>query len=96
MALTFGLTLEHVKPFANIFSDDAFLVMATNRVFFRLPDTSCQEMGEWFHQDVFEMICLFLDGSKFHNHNLQAILANSVVSCLTLSDQGYAEDFYDQ
>ncbi|GKD00298.1 hypothetical protein Tco_1170572, partial [Tanacetum coccineum] len=36
------------------------------------------------------------DGSEFHNRNLQAILANGVVSCSTLSDQGYAEDFYDQ
>nr|GEX27027.1 reverse transcriptase domain-containing protein [Tanacetum cinerariifolium] len=36
------------------------------------------------------------DGSESHNHNLRAILTNSVVSCLTLSDQGYAEDFYDQ
>nr|GEY49441.1 pentatricopeptide repeat-containing protein [Tanacetum cinerariifolium] len=37
-----------------------------------------------------------VDGSEFHNRNLRAILTNSVVSCLTLSDQGYAEDFYDQ
>ncbi|GJW62086.1 hypothetical protein Tco_0111421 [Tanacetum coccineum] len=38
----------------------------------------------------------FQDGSKFHNYNLQAILANDVDSCSTLSDQGYAKDFYDQ
>ncbi|GJS85719.1 ribonuclease H-like domain-containing protein [Tanacetum coccineum] len=38
----------------------------------------------------------FQDGSEFYNRNLQAILANGVVSCSTLSDQGYAEDFYDQ
>ncbi|GKD57959.1 hypothetical protein Tco_1291346 [Tanacetum coccineum] len=38
----------------------------------------------------------FQDGSEFHNRNLQAILANGVVSCSTLSDQGYAKDFYDQ
>ncbi|GKF78592.1 hypothetical protein Tco_0234160, partial [Tanacetum coccineum] len=38
----------------------------------------------------------FQDGSEFYNYNLQAILANNVVSFLTLSDQGYAEDFYDQ
>ncbi|GKF82289.1 hypothetical protein Tco_0243945, partial [Tanacetum coccineum] len=29
------------------------------------------------------------DGSEFRNRNLQAILANGVVSCSTLSDQGY-------
>ncbi|GJT98476.1 hypothetical protein Tco_1093994 [Tanacetum coccineum] len=39
---------------------------------------------------------LLMDGSEFHNRNLQAILANSIVSCSTLSDQGYAEDFYDK
>ncbi|GJW75581.1 hypothetical protein Tco_0134951 [Tanacetum coccineum] len=36
------------------------------------------------------------DGSEFYNRNLQAILANGVVSCSTLSDQGCAEDFYVQ
>ncbi|GJX15393.1 hypothetical protein Tco_0216225, partial [Tanacetum coccineum] len=36
------------------------------------------------------------DASESHNRNLQAILTNDVVSCSTLSDQGYAEDFYDQ
>ncbi|GKA50537.1 hypothetical protein Tco_0743610 [Tanacetum coccineum] len=36
------------------------------------------------------------DGNESHNPNLQAILANDVVSCSTLSDQGYVEDFYDQ
>ncbi|GJW34253.1 hypothetical protein Tco_0054285, partial [Tanacetum coccineum] len=34
--------------------------------------------------------------NEFHNRNLRAILANDVVSCSTLSDQGYAKDFYDQ
>ncbi|GJR88100.1 hypothetical protein Tco_0212111 [Tanacetum coccineum] len=38
----------------------------------------------------------FQDGNESHNHNLQAILTNSIVSCSTLSDQGYAEDFYDR
>ncbi|GJY11970.1 hypothetical protein Tco_0381279 [Tanacetum coccineum] len=38
----------------------------------------------------------FQDGSESHNRNLQAVLTNGVVSCSTLSDQGYAEDFYDQ
>ncbi|GJU90980.1 hypothetical protein Tco_1303403 [Tanacetum coccineum] len=38
----------------------------------------------------------FQDGSESHNRNLRAILTNGVVSCSTLSDQGYAEDFYDQ
>ncbi|GJU94516.1 hypothetical protein Tco_1319272 [Tanacetum coccineum] len=37
----------------------------------------------------------FQDGSESHNRNLQAILTNGVVSCSTLSDQGYVEDFYD-
>nr|GFA23588.1 hypothetical protein [Tanacetum cinerariifolium] len=36
------------------------------------------------------------DGKESHNRNLQAILTNGVVSCSTLSDQEYAEDFYDQ
>ncbi|GJT61499.1 retrovirus-related pol polyprotein from transposon TNT 1-94 [Tanacetum coccineum] len=36
------------------------------------------------------------DGSESHNRNLQAILTNGVVSCSILSDQEYAEDFYDQ
>nr|GEW93739.1 hypothetical protein [Tanacetum cinerariifolium] len=36
------------------------------------------------------------DGSESHNRNLLAILTTGVVSCSTLSDQGYAEDFYDQ
>ncbi|GKA47726.1 DNA helicase [Tanacetum coccineum] len=39
---------------------------------------------------------LAMDGSEFDNRNLQVILANGVVSYSTLSDQGYAEDFYDQ
>ncbi|GKA90813.1 hypothetical protein Tco_0812683 [Tanacetum coccineum] len=38
----------------------------------------------------------FQDGNESYNHNLQAILTNGVVSCLILSDQGYAEDFYDE
>ncbi|GKC34115.1 hypothetical protein Tco_1046499 [Tanacetum coccineum] len=38
----------------------------------------------------------FQDGSESHNRNLRAILTNGVVSCSTLSDVGYAEDFYDQ
>ncbi|GJU90542.1 hypothetical protein Tco_1302965 [Tanacetum coccineum] len=33
---------------------------------------------------------------EYYNHNLQAILPNGIVSCLTLFDQGCAEDFYDQ
>nr|GEV55202.1 putative reverse transcriptase domain-containing protein [Tanacetum cinerariifolium] len=37
----------------------------------------------------------FQDGNESYNRNLLAILANDVVSCLTLSDQGCAEDFYD-
>nr|GEW40306.1 hypothetical protein [Tanacetum cinerariifolium] len=36
------------------------------------------------------------DDSESHNHNMRAILTNGVVLCSTLSDQGYAEDFYDQ
>ncbi|GJY94041.1 hypothetical protein Tco_0510402 [Tanacetum coccineum] len=36
------------------------------------------------------------DGNESHNRNLRAILANGVISCSTPSDQGYAEDFYDQ
>nr|GEV76517.1 hypothetical protein [Tanacetum cinerariifolium] len=35
------------------------------------------------------------DDNESHNHNLQAILTNDVVSCSILSDQGYVEDFYD-
>nr|GEU70406.1 hypothetical protein [Tanacetum cinerariifolium] len=38
----------------------------------------------------------FQDGSQSYNRNLRAILSNAVVSCSTLSDQGYAEGFYDQ
>ncbi|GKE69672.1 hypothetical protein Tco_1527744, partial [Tanacetum coccineum] len=34
-------------------------------------------------------------GSESHNRNLQAVLTNDVVSCSTLSNQGYAKDFYD-
>nr|GEX57642.1 putative reverse transcriptase domain-containing protein [Tanacetum cinerariifolium] len=36
------------------------------------------------------------DGNESHNRNLLAFLAKDVVSCSTLSDQGCAEDFYDQ
>ncbi|GJT11030.1 hypothetical protein Tco_0858072 [Tanacetum coccineum] len=36
------------------------------------------------------------DGNESYNRNLRAIIANEVVSCSTLSDQGYAKDFYDQ
>nr|GFB38921.1 hypothetical protein [Tanacetum cinerariifolium] len=38
----------------------------------------------------------FKDGNESYNRNLLAILANDVVSCSTLSDQGCAKDFYDQ
>ncbi|GJY59520.1 hypothetical protein Tco_0459412, partial [Tanacetum coccineum] len=51
-------------------------------------------IGHGFRSAVYK--CARSGGSEFHNHNLQAVLANGVVSCLTLSDQGYAEDFYDQ
>ncbi|GKC29393.1 hypothetical protein Tco_1036687 [Tanacetum coccineum] len=37
----------------------------------------------------------FQVGNESHNHNLQAILAYGVVSCSILSDQEYAEGFYD-
>nr|GEX65886.1 hypothetical protein [Tanacetum cinerariifolium] len=39
------------------------------------------------------MKCADLDGNESRNCNLRAILTNGVVSCLTLSDQEYAEDF---
>ncbi|GKF43905.1 hypothetical protein Tco_0130457, partial [Tanacetum coccineum] len=44
----------------------------------------------------FELRGFVLDGNESHNCNLRAILTNDVVLCSTLSDQGYAEDFYDQ
>nr|GEV60059.1 retrotransposon protein [Tanacetum cinerariifolium] len=36
------------------------------------------------------------DGSKSHNHDPRAILTNDIIPCATLSNQGYAKDFYDQ
>nr|GEY74894.1 reverse transcriptase domain-containing protein [Tanacetum cinerariifolium] len=38
----------------------------------------------------------FQDDNESQNLNLLAILTNDVVSCSNFSDQGYAEDFYDQ
>nr|GEV11336.1 hypothetical protein [Tanacetum cinerariifolium] len=37
-----------------------------------------------------------VDGSESYNRNLQAVLTNGVISCSTLFDQGYVEEFYDQ
>ncbi|GKA64709.1 hypothetical protein Tco_0764416 [Tanacetum coccineum] len=52
--------------------------------------------SQWFHGLFLVLKILPMDGSEFHNRNLQAILANGVVLCSTLSNQGYAKDFYDQ
>nr|GEZ47011.1 putative reverse transcriptase domain-containing protein [Tanacetum cinerariifolium] len=49
-----------------------------------------------YHPHHHRTVTSIRDGSESYNCNLRAILTNGVVSCLTLSDQGYAKEFYDQ
>nr|GEW87949.1 hypothetical protein [Tanacetum cinerariifolium] len=53
---------------------------------------ACQAI--WLSEVLAEVMENEQDGNECHNRNLHAILTNG--ACSILSDQGYAEDFYDQ
>ncbi|GKA56436.1 hypothetical protein Tco_0755508 [Tanacetum coccineum] len=87
------LSVISVKDFKNLHPndfEDLFLLNIQEKLN-HLPKTDKTSL----HTAV-NMWIRNLDGSKSHNRNLRAILTNGIVSCSTLSDQGYAEDFYDQ